>query len=205
MQLFYAQTSPFVRKVLVIAHELDIADRIEKRVSGAHPVDRVADVVRLNPLGKIPLLVIEDGRVLYDSSVICEYLDATFGGSFFPRDGRRWEALTLQALADGMLDACMLARYERVARSPEKSWQVWIDAQLAKVWSGLSEIELTNEGFAQHLDIGTVTVGCMLGYLDFRFPTLDWRKDHPRTADWYGQFSQRDSMKATVTPPPNAG
>src|SRR5690606_37602234 len=105
MKLFYAQTSPFVRKVLVVAHELGIAERIEKKTSGAHPIDRVEDVVALNPLGKIPLLITDDGTTLYDSAVICEYLNQRQSGGLLAADGEtRWSALTWQALGDGMLD-----------------------------------------------------------------------------------------------------
>lgn len=201
MKLFYAQTSPFVRKILVVAHELGIVDRIEKRVSGAHPVDRVADVVELNPLGKIPLLISDEGEVLYDSAVICDYLNSQCSGSIIPRNGKdRWQALTLQSLGNGMLDAAMLARYEVVTRPQEKVWDVWIDSQLAKVHSGADFIEPKAGSFRDRVDIGTITLACTYGYLDFRFPNLDWRAKRPATTAWYEAFLQRSSMQSTMPP-----
>src|SRR5690554_2705806 len=182
MKLFYAQTSPFVRKVVVVASELGIADRIERRVSGAHPVDRVADVVALNPLGKLPLLITDEGDVIYDSAVICEYLNSQCSGNIIPKDGQeRWEALTLQALGNGMLDASMLARYEVVTRPEEKVWSIWIERQLDKVRSGADFIETKARAFGDRVDIGTISLACTYGYLDFRFPNFNWRTRRPST------------------------
>ncbi|MHA6688621.1 glutathione S-transferase [Mesorhizobium sp. A556] len=201
MKLFYAQTSPFVRKVMVVAHELGIADRIEQRVSGAHPIDRVTDVVELNPLGKIPLLITDDGSVIYDSAVICEYLNSQCSGDIIPNEGeKRWEALTLQSLGNGMLDASMLARYEVVTRPEEKVWQVWIESQLAKVRSGADLIETKAKGFGDRVDIGTITLACAFGYLDFRFPDFNWRNGRPLAKAWYEMFLQRPSMLSTLPP-----
>jgi glutathione S-transferase len=201
MKLFYAQTSPFVRKVMVVAHELGIADRIDQRVSGAHPVDRVADVVELNPLGKIPLLVTDEGEVIYDSAVICDYLNSQCSGNIIPNDRKtRWEALTLQSLGNGMLDASMLARYEVLARPEDKVWQVWVDSQLAKVHSGADFIESKAGSFGDRVDIGTITLACTYGYLDFRFPDLNWRDGRPATTAWYEAFLKRPSMKSTMPP-----
>src|SRR5487761_2556315 len=128
MKLFFSPTSPYVRKCLVVAHELDVHDRLQLLPSQAHPVQRDAQIIRSNPLGKVPTLLCDDGSVLYDSRVICEYLDTLHGGSLFTRVGAaRWQALTLQSLADGMLDAALLARYEQAARPEALRWNDWLD------------------------------------------------------------------------------
>ena len=117
MKLYFSPTSPYVRKCLVSAHELGLVDRIQLLAANAHPVQRDATLIASNPLGKVPTLLTDDGTPLYDSRVICEYLDHLAGGSLFPRTGdARWAALTLQSLADGMLDAALLARYEQAVR-----------------------------------------------------------------------------------------
>ena len=113
MKLFYSSTSPFVRKVLVVAYELGLADRIERLACAAHPVNRDRTIIAHNPLGQVPTLVLEDGRMLADSRVICEYLNDLAGGTIFPSGSQRWEALVAQTLADGLLDAALLGRYER--------------------------------------------------------------------------------------------
>jgi glutathione S-transferase len=197
IELFYAPTSPYVRKVMVCAHELGLADRIATLDSAAHPVNRDERIAAFNPLAKIPAARTRDGQLLFDSRVICEYLDTASGGGLFSRGDRRWTALTLQALGDGMLDAAVLARYETVARPKEMQWPAWRAAQLVKVDRALDHLESTDEDLAE-LTIGSITVGCALGYLDFRFAERDWRAGRPRLAAWFTEFSARPSMAATV-------
>jgi glutathione S-transferase len=201
MKLFHSATSPFVRKCLVVAHELGLGARIELVPSAPHPVNRDAGVVAHNPLGKIPTLVTDDGAVLYDSRVVCEYLDSIAGGRLFPREGAaRWHALTLQSLGDGLLDAGVLVRYETFARPESLRWPDWIGGQTAKLTAGLAEIERQAAQFGERIDIGTITLGCALGYLDLRYPGLAWRDRHPATAAWFAGFSARPSMQATRPP-----
>ena len=201
MKLFYSATSPFVRKCLVVAHELGLAARIEPVPAAPHPVNRDAIVVAQNPLGKIPTLITDEGAVLYDSRVICEYLDSLGGGRLFPRDGgARWSALTHQSLGDGIMDAAILIRYETFARPEPLRWPEWIAGQTEKLTAGLSEIERHAGGFAERVDIGTITLGCTLGYLDMRFGHLGWRERHPATAAWFSAFAARPSMVATRPP-----
>ena len=134
MKLFFSPTSPYVRKCMVTAHELGLVGRIELLAANAHPVQRDATIIASNPLGKVPTLIADDGRVLYDSRVICEYFDELGGGRLFPRSGApRWAALTLQSLADGMLDAALLARYETALRPEALRWGDWVTGQLDKV------------------------------------------------------------------------
>jgi glutathione S-transferase len=198
-KLYYAATSPYVRKVMVVAHCLGLAGQIEKLEAAAHPVKRDERIARFNPLAKVPALQTADGLVLYDSRVICEYLDQYAGGTLFPRAGeQRWISLVRQALGDGLLDAALLAREYFVARPAEQQWSAWRDGQLTKIRAALANIESQAGTFSPLPDdIGLITLGCGLGYLDFRFAELDWRAAHPATATWFAEFERHPAMLAT--------
>lgn len=134
MQLYFAATSAYVRKVMVCATVLGLADEIEPLDSAAHPIERDERIATFNPLAKVPALRTESGLCLYDSRVICEYLNARARGGLFPEGGDvRWGSLARQALGDGIIDAALLARYEFSTRPPEKQWQNWADAQLKRL------------------------------------------------------------------------
>lgn len=199
MQLFYASTSAYVRKVMVCATLLGLADELERLDSAAHPIARDERIAAFNPLAKVPALRTENGMCLYDSRVICEYLNTRARGDLFPANGEaRWRSLARQALGDGIIDAALLARYEFSARPPEKQWQDWADAQLKKVSAALSDIERQVSGFSEQPDdIGLIAIGCALGYLDFRFAGLNWRASHPLTAAWFAVFDAHPAMAAT--------
>ena len=202
MQIFYSAASPFVRKCLVAAHELGLADRLQHLPGAAHPVNRDPAIVARNPLGKVPTLVADDGTVLYDSRVICEYLNELGGGALLPAPGpARWRALVDQSLADGICDAAILARYETALRPEALRWNEWTAGQLDKVRSALAEIEARAGGFGDRVDLGTIAFGCALGYLDLRFAALAWRDAHPQAAAWFARFDARASMVATRPPP----
>jgi glutathione S-transferase len=198
-KLYYAPTSPFVRKVMVSAHCLGLVEQIETLASAAHPVNRDERIAHFNPLAKVPALQTADGLMLYDSRVICEYLNAHAGGSLFPREGmQRWASLVRQALADGLLDAALLVRYERAARPVDKQWEGWADGQWAKIRAALADIERQAPDYSRSPDdIGLITLGCALGYLDFRFAEFDWRASHPATAAWFKVFDEHPAMLAT--------
>jgi glutathione S-transferase len=201
MKLFYAPTSPFVRKCLVCAIEAGMREGIELVPAAAHPVNRDRALVAQNPLGQVPTLVSDDGTVLYDSRVICEFLDAASGGRLIPKDGpARWGALVEQALADGILAAAVLTRYETAVRPAHLRWDDWVSGQLDKVATGLADLERRAPALGGRVDLGTIAVACALGYLDFRYASLDWRARHPRTAAWFDPFSRRESMLATLPP-----
>jgi glutathione S-transferase len=203
MKIFYSATSPFVRKCLVAAHELGLHERLELVPGAAHPVDRDAAIVVHNPLGKVPTLIADDGTVLYDSRVICEYLDALGDGEIIPKQGSaRWRALLEQSLADGINDAAVLARYETAVRPENLRWPDWTAGQLDKVRCGLSELERRASSFADRIDVGTIAIGCALGYLDYRYGPLRWRETCPSTAAWFERFAMRPSMLATRLPGP---
>ncbi|WP_144637677.1 glutathione S-transferase [Bordetella genomosp. 13] len=200
MKLFHSPSSPYVRKCLVVALELGLDGRIERLPAAANPITRDQTIVPVNPLGKVPTLVTDDGLALFDSRVICEYLDAQGGGRMFPAGQSRWAALANQALGDGLLDAALLVRYEVGPRPEALRWEDWIRGQHEKITSCLERLEKLAPGFGDTLDIGTITLGCALGYLDFRFASMDWRAKYPATAKWFAAFNARPSMQATLPP-----
>lgn len=196
MQLFFSPTSPYARKVVIVAIETGLISRIEKIDAKPHPIDRDQTVVRSNPLGKVPTLVTDDGQALFDSRVICEYL-ATIAGDIkiFPDDrARRWGALSAQALSDGILDAALLIRYEETLRQPELQSAPWKAGQWEKLESALDALEAQASSFSVDPDIGLISISCALGYLDFRFTTYDWRKSRNGLSTWFAQFEQRESI-----------
>ena len=197
MKLFFSPFSPYVRKCLVCAHELNLDDRITLLPSSANPIKRDQEIIAQNPLGKVPTFITDDSQVLYDSRVICEYLDTLGNGQLFPRTGAaRWSALTLQSLGDDILDAALLARYEDMARPEAIRWPEWRAAQLDKAETALTQLEKNPAQLANRVDIGTLTLGCALWYLDLRFSDLGWRDRYPQVAAWYAAFGQRPSMAA---------
>jgi glutathione S-transferase len=201
LKIFYSAASPYVRKCLVAASELGLADRIERLPSAAHPVNRDPTVVARNPLGKVPTLITDDGTALYDSRVICEYLNDLCGGGLLPRQGpARWRVLVEQSLADGICDAAILARYETALRPEALRWNDWTAGQLEKIASGLADLEARAVDFGDRVDLGTIAAGCALGYLDLRFASLAWRDAQPDAAAWFARFDGRDSMVATRPP-----
>ena len=197
MKLHYNPASPYVRKVLVAARELGLVDRIETVPAVLSPVAPSAAVNAANPVGKIPALVLEDGTALFDSRVIVEFLDALGGNRLIPPAGpARWVALRRAAEADGMLDALILVRYERMLRPPEKQFDAWVDGQMAKALRTLDALE-AEAGELGESGLAEIGVGCALGYLDFRFGDLGWRDSHPGLARFHARFAARPSMQAT--------
>lgn len=201
MKLFHSPSSPFVRKCLVVAIELGLEDRIERTRVSPSVANREPELEAANPLGKVPALQAEDGSWIYDSAVICEYLDALAGGRMLPAAGpARWRVLTMQALADGALDAAVLLRYEQALRPEPLRWDVWQAGQRAKIVGAVDRLEreIGNVPDADTPDLGLVAVGCLLGYLDFRYPDIGWRTDRSALAAWYERFAERPAMRATV-------
>lgn len=197
MKLFSSPSSPYVRKVLVLVAEIGL-EGIELISATGTPVAPDAGVIERNPLGKIPALCRDDGPTLYDSRVICQFLDATAGGRLYGEGPRRWDTLTVEASADGILDAAILMRYETVIRPEEKRYAPWVEGQWSKVDRALDALETRwIDHLNSPLDMGQIAVGCALGYLDFRFSSRDWRKGRARLASWEAAFSTRPSMVAT--------
>ncbi len=198
IELFYAPTSPYVRKVMASAIELGIAERIVRLPSAAHPLKRDERIAAFNPLAKVPAAKLADGTLLFDSRVICEYLNDSVGGSLFPRGAERWRVLTEQALGDGLLDAALLGRYEMTCRPSEHRSSEWAGGQMTKIAAALDHMEATVADFGSGITIGSLTIACALGYLDFRFADVDWRGTRPALATWFATISQRPSLSATV-------
>ena len=201
MKLYYAAASPFVRKVLVQAIETGVADKLENVTTVTAPINVNPDLEKANPIKKIPALETEHG-VLFDSRVICEYLDSLHDGpKAFPTDGpARWTALRLQALGDGIMDAGVLSRYEGFLRPEDKRWDDWLAAQTGKIVGGLDAANAEAGSFGDRVDIGTISIACAIGYLDFRFGDMGWRNGRAALADWYETFSARPSMDQTKPP-----
>ena len=200
MKLINLPASPFGRKVEVVIHELGLQDRIEVINPGAvTPVSNNPTLNDVNPLGMLPALELDNGDSLYDSPVICEYLDTLAGGGLFPSDVEsRLSALRLQALADGVLDLSVALRYELALRPEALRWADWIEHQEEKIGRALDSLEQACESFAAEPTIGELTVACMLGYRDFRFADVDWRGDHPALSAWYDGMAARDSFRKTI-------
>jgi glutathione S-transferase len=200
MKLWYSPASPFARKVRAAALELGLEARIALAQVTVAPSKPNLELARQNPLIKIPALETDDGSVLYDSRVICEYLDALAGGGrLFPAAGAaRWQALRRQALGDGVLDAGILRRYELAQRPEALRWADWLAGQQAKVDHGLDAAEREAGGWNGEFDIGHLTLACALGWIDFRFPDSGWRATRPRLAAWFARVSARPSLAQTV-------
>ena len=199
MKLFYNPASPYVRKVLVVAIESDLESDIEKHALGLSPVSPSEDLNSHNPIGKIPALVLDDGSTLFDSRVICEYLDTLGNASLFPANGvARWKALQRQAAADGLCDAAILGRYERFIRPENLQWDDWYEGQLAKCLRTLDAFESEADTLVDTVDIGTLSMAISLSYLDFRYPQIEWASRCPGLAGWFTPFYQRASLQNTL-------
>ncbi len=197
MKLLYSPFSPFARKVRIVAHETGLQDRIE--VVPTSTEDPASGLSARNPLNKIPVLETEFGP-LYDSPVICEYLDTLHDGAkLVPAAGAdRWRALRWEALADGLMDAALLIRYEITLRPAEKQHEPWIERQKTKIRKSLDQMEADAAELDGPVTIGTIGAASALGYLDLRFADWGWRETHPRLAAWHAGFAERPSYIATI-------
>jgi glutathione S-transferase len=198
MKLLYSPTSPFVRKVLIAAHELGLADRLTLETVTVTPVSQNPEVAASNPLTKVPTLVLDDGSALFDSRVIVAYLDTLTGRALCPAAGPdRWRVQTELAQAHGLMEASLLARYETFLRPQPLRWDDWTAGQMGKVRRALDAFEGSERRAGDDLTIADVGLACGLGYLDFRFPDEDWRKARPRLAEFHAAIAERASYRAT--------
>lgn len=197
MKLYYSSTSPFVRKVNVFAIEVGLEKNIEWEKT--NPWQTEDKLIAENPLSKIPTLVSDEGQIIYDSRVICEYLDTLHDGrKLHPANGKeRWEALQLQALADGILESG-IARFLEKNRVAELQSSDWDALQKESVERSLDYLESSVSQWGNKLDIGVISIGCALGWLDFRLAEEDWRPQHSALNTWFEEFAKRDSMVNTV-------
>jgi len=197
MKLYYSSTSPYVRKVNIIAIETGLDKQIEWVKTNPWLAEDI--LTADNPLSKIPTLITDDEKIIYDSRVICEYLDTLHSGNkFHPENSEtRWQVLCLQALADGILESGILRLLER-KRSAEQQSRDWDNTQKETVERGLDYLENTVSGWGDNLDVGVISAACLLGWLDFRFVNEDWRAERPNLKSWFEQFSKRPSMTKTM-------
>lgn len=205
MKLSYNPTSPFVRKVTSLALERGI-DKLIERVP-ADPWNEADPLPQTNPLAMVPALTLEDGSVLVDSALICEYLDSLEGGPhLYPDRGpARWRALQLHSLANGILTAAVATVIETLRRPKELQYEAWIERQKDKIRRTIEVLEAKAAAgeLEEPVTIGTLTTANALGYLDFRMKDTPWREGHPKLAAWYEAFSQRPSLSATVPKAPS--
>lgn len=200
MKLYYAPQSPFARKARVACIELGFARTVVceyvKVIPGSPNPDYAESV---NPLKKIPALVADTGEVIYDSTVICEYLDDLAGGDILiPRDPvRRWQVLTNHSLAHGMCESIISIRYETALRLESHRWQGWIDDHWDKVHAGMRWFERHGGALEGKIDLAKITLACALGYIDFRWPQRNLRKEFPAIDAWFGQIKLRRSFADT--------
>src|SRR5690606_12902300 len=194
MKSFYSAASPFVRKTMIVALELGVADRIERLPAAANPVNRDRTIIPFNPLGQVPTLITDDEQVLFDSKVICEYLNTTFKGTLFGDDHTRFRLLTDHAAADGIIAAALLVRYELLARPEALRWNEWEQGQTDKITTALQYFEDKASTLYDRIDIVTITLACAFDYLDFRWPQYNWQNRFPALKTWYEIFSVRESV-----------
>ncbi|HEX2112967.1 MAG TPA: glutathione S-transferase [Alphaproteobacteria bacterium] len=199
MKLYYSGASPYVRKVMVTAIEAGVDKKVEQVPTAVMPTQPNKDLAKDNPLMKLPTLVTDDGVALFDSYVICEYLDSlNKGAKLIPTGPERWKVQTLHAVASGITDAGILCRYEEVIRKPEQRNNEWVQGQLAKVNNGLDELERRAKELEGPINLGQIAAACAIGWLEFRKPAGDIRKGRPKLFAWYDSFVKRPSLQATL-------
>ncbi len=202
MKLYYSPSSPYVRKVVVTAHEKGLFPRLRLIPTAVNPLVPNLDLARDNPLMKLPTLVTDEGLTLFDSSLICEYLDALQSNvpQLLPSTGNaRWQVLRLENIADGILEAGLLLRYEQLTRPETQRSDAWQAGQATKIRQGLDLLEQEVSQFAESRTLGTIAVGCALGWLEFRMPIGEMRSARPRVFAWWDKLQTRPAF-ATTTP-----
>ena len=197
MKLHWSPRSPFVRKVMIVAHEAGVADRFDKVRSVANRTKANPDIIKDSPVGRIPVMVLDNGVVLSGSYSICEYLDSLHNGHKLipPESAQKWRELELHGIADGLLDTLVAWRGEYMRPEPH---QDICDTCTTKTNACLDWLTLRCKTFAKEdYAIGQITTGIALDYLDFRFSELDWRRHRPMLSEWHQSFSKRPSTKLT--------
>jgi glutathione S-transferase len=203
MKLIFSQSSPFVRKVRIAAIELGLIDNIEfvtTTVVPGQPNDEYMHDV--NPLKKIPALILDNGDVILDSYVIAEYLDELAGGGkLIPASGpTRWQVKADHSLLQGMLDSMLLCRYEKMVRPQGLQWQAWTDDHWNRAWQGMARFDKQQDVLSRPLDIVQIGLTCVLGYADFRFADCGWRKAYPNLDAFHEKMLTRPSVKISLPP-----
>ena len=198
MKLFHSPASPYVRKVVVMLHEMDKLDAVQFETIATTAFATEESLKAANPLGKIPALQRDDGVTLYDSRVITGFLDETFEGGLYPKGSGKWDHLVLEATGDGIMDSSVSMSYEMRLRPESEQSPQWIEAQWDKINRALGVL---NARWMSHLSgpltMAHISVGCALSYLDFRHDARQWRDGHEALAAWHKDFDSRPSMQST--------
>ncbi len=199
MKLWYSPASPFVRKVLMLAHETGLIDQMDLVDAATTALNPNHDLAKDNPLGKIPTLVTDEGVSIFDSRVISEYLDGLHDGpKMIPLEGEdRFNVLVAQSIGDGIMEAAVAIRYEQALRPEEKQFEDWINGQFLKITQALDVAETWRGGRIQDIHVGSISIASALSYLDFRHGGFDWRERRPVLTQMLETFSQRKSMIET--------
>jgi glutathione S-transferase len=204
MKLTFSPASPFARKVKIVAIELGLVDRIEFVPAAVTPTKINTEyATTISPLRKLPALILDDGTVIVDSLTIVDYLDdLAGGGKLIPASGpTRWARRSEHSMIQGMLDAMLLCRYERMLRPENLRWQAWYDDQWDRAWQGFTRFENRPDTFSRQFDVTQIALTCALGYADFRFPDCGWRDHFPKLTAFHDTMMQRPSVRDTVPPP----
>lgn len=203
MILYWSARSPYVRKVMVCAHELGIEDKITRVKRIASEDGSYREFAKINPVGQIPAMVLEDGTVIPNSTIICDYLATNFGGpALLPQRGReRLDVMRRYGFGEGVIDKAIRWVSENLRPKELKSQKI-ADASRLSVEQTLDLLEREVHLWPrERFDLGDIAICCGLGYLDFRHAAFDWRSAHPRLAAYYAHHSARPSMVATPQPP----
>tara|TARA_Y100001954_G_C15782687_1_gene590799 strand:- start:1387 stop:1992 length:606 start_codon:yes stop_codon:yes gene_type:complete len=198
MKLVYSPPSPFVRKVTTLIHHADLSDRIELINVKTTALSVAEEARAANPLGKIPVMILEDGKAIFDSRVITQYLDELAGSKLYPRE-KIYDILTLEALADGIMESAVSITYESKLRPENEQSPSWMEAQWSKV---LHAVKALDDGVFKAMDgeinMGQIAVSCALGYLDFRHDPRQWRSGHSKLASWNDEMMKLPALIKTI-------
>jgi glutathione S-transferase len=202
MKLTFSAASPFARKVRIAAIELGLIDKIELVPTSVAPATANDEYSKITPLKKLPVLILGDGSVILDSYVIVEYLDELAGGGkLIPASGPdRWKVKSDHSLLQGMIDSMLLCRYERMVRPQGLQWQGWSDDHWNRAWTGMARFNGKPEVLSRPLDIVQISLACVLGYADFRYPDCGWRKAYPNLDAFHERMLERPSIKISLPP-----
>jgi glutathione S-transferase len=203
MKLTFSPASPFARKVRIAAIELGLIDKIEFLPATVVPGQPNDEYSHINPLKKLPALILDNGDVIIDSYVIVEYLDELAGGGrLIPASGaNRWRVKSDHSLLQGMLDSMLLCRYEKMVRPQGLQWPAWSEDHWKRAWSGMARFDKQADVLSRPLDIVQIALTCVLGYADFRFADCGWRKAYPKLDAFHERMLSRPSVKISVPPP----
>ena len=198
MKLYWSPNSPYARKVVVVTKEMQIDDSVEMIETSAIPTKANEVLSALNPLTRIPTLQLKTGEILFDSSAICDYLNEFSDGGLLPEPGpTRSQVLKLELYGADIMDRAVVCRQETL-RPESLRWSGWVDAQFDRIGKVLDTLNTNVPPL--NPDLGTITIGCALEYLDFRFRDRPWRLERPKLSAWHEQFALRPSMASTKHP-----